>query len=123
MSNSINFLSQGSPYWMAPEVILAPLKDGSTYSFPADIWALGITLIELAEGKVCYHGQNCYYLKRAQLLAISDRKYLLIEFSTFVLDLATTFPHGRYASNVSCKFFSLSYILYRRTSACSNYRR
>ncbi|EGD83328.1 STE/STE20/TAO protein kinase [Salpingoeca rosetta] len=39
----------GSPYWLAPEVILA--METGTYSYPADVWSLGITLIELAETK------------------------------------------------------------------------
>eukprot|EP00038_Savillea_parva_P029533 m.71721 g.71721 ORF g.71721 m.71721 type:complete len:657 (+) comp8733_c0_seq1:224-2194(+) len=36
----------GSPYWIAPEVVLA-MEDG-TYSYPADIWSLGITVIEMS---------------------------------------------------------------------------
>lgn len=35
----------GSPYWIAPEVIMA-MEDGS-YSYPADVWSLGITMYEM----------------------------------------------------------------------------
>uniref|UniRef100_A0A673KR43 non-specific serine/threonine protein kinase n=1 Tax=Sinocyclocheilus rhinocerous TaxID=307959 RepID=A0A673KR43_9TELE len=40
----------GTPYWMAPEVIACDDSPDSTYDYRSDVWSLGITALEMAEG-------------------------------------------------------------------------
>ncbi|XP_055637431.1 neither inactivation nor afterpotential protein C [Toxorhynchites rutilus septentrionalis] len=40
----------GSPCWMAPEVITSSKNDDEAYDNRSDVWALGITAIELGDG-------------------------------------------------------------------------
>ncbi|XP_063065952.1 serine/threonine-protein kinase 10 isoform X4 [Engraulis encrasicolus] len=48
----------GTPYWMAPEVIYCETSKDNPYSTKADIWSLGITLIEAAEMEPPHHSLN-----------------------------------------------------------------
>ncbi|KHJ41078.1 kinase domain protein [Trichuris suis] len=45
----------GTPYWMAPEVMVCETFKEQPYGSKCDIWSLGITLIELAEMEPPYH--------------------------------------------------------------------
>jgi len=44
----LRYTTIGTPYWMAPEMFYSKAKDG--YNEKIDIWALGITCMELAKG-------------------------------------------------------------------------
>ncbi|KAJ8261095.1 hypothetical protein COCON_G00168180 [Conger conger] len=48
----------GTPYWMAPEVIQCDTCKDNPYSCKADIWSLGITLLEAAEMEPPHHNLN-----------------------------------------------------------------
>ncbi|KAG9335498.1 hypothetical protein JZ751_004628 [Albula glossodonta] len=48
----------GTPYWMAPEVIQCETSKDNPYSCKADIWSLGITLLEAAEMEPPHHSLN-----------------------------------------------------------------
>lgn len=41
----------GSPSWMAPEIVASSKSEKNGYDNRSDVWALGITAIELADGK------------------------------------------------------------------------
>lgn len=40
----------GTPYWMGPEVIVCDENPDATYDNRSDLWSVGITAIEMAEG-------------------------------------------------------------------------
>eukprot|EP00117_Sycon_ciliatum_P009942 scpid22636/ scgid12036/ Serine/threonine-protein kinase 10 len=45
----------GTPFWMAPEVVVCETNKDLPYDYRADIWSAGITLIELADMQPPYH--------------------------------------------------------------------
>jgi serine/threonine protein kinase len=48
----------GTPYWMAPEVVICENNQDKPYTYSADIWSLGITMIEFAETSPPWHDMH-----------------------------------------------------------------
>uniref|UniRef100_UPI00398F6D83 STE20-like serine/threonine-protein kinase isoform X2 n=1 Tax=Pristiophorus japonicus TaxID=55135 RepID=UPI00398F6D83 len=48
----------GTPYWMAPEVVMCETSKDRPYDYKADIWSLGVTLIEMAQMEPPHHELN-----------------------------------------------------------------
>ncbi|XP_019618163.1 PREDICTED: serine/threonine-protein kinase TAO1-like isoform X2 [Branchiostoma belcheri] len=75
----------GTPYWMAPEVILA--MDEGQYDGKVDVWSLGITCIELAERKPPLFNMNAmsalYHIAQNDAPSLSSIEWSE-EFRNFV---------------------------------------
>lgn len=85
---------KGTPYWMAPEVILQ-----TGHSFSADIWSVGCTIIEMATGKPPWSQQ---FQEVAALFHIGTTKshppipdYLSLEAKNFLLKCLQKEPNLR----------------------------
>ncbi|KAF3457180.1 hypothetical protein FNV43_RR01837 [Rhamnella rubrinervis] len=89
---------KGTPYWMAPEVILQ-----TGHSFTADIWSVGCTVIEMATGKPPWSQQ---YQEVAALFHIGTTKshppipeHLSAEAKDFLLKCLQEEPNFRLAAS------------------------
>eukprot|EP00037_Helgoeca_nana_P008021 m.71860 g.71860 ORF g.71860 m.71860 type:complete len:854 (-) comp18673_c0_seq1:219-2780(-) len=48
----------GTPYWMAPEVVLCENSKDKPYDSKSDLWSFGVTMIEFAETSPPYHDMH-----------------------------------------------------------------
>jgi len=83
----------GSPYWLAPEVI------EENYNHKCDIWSLGITAIEMAEGEPPLHDQHLYRLIHLIRInpppTLTEKDKWSPEFNDFVYQCLTRDPEQR----------------------------
>ena len=88
----------GSPLWMAPEVL-----GEAGYELPADIWSLGITAIEMAEGKPPLHELHpikaIFAIPNQDPPRLADPEQWSKEFIDFVADCLQKEPSKRPTAN------------------------
>lgn len=101
----------GTPYWMAPEVILA--MDEGQYDGKVDVWSLGITCIELAERKPPYFNMNAmsalYHIAQNDTPSLSASSDWTDVFKHFVESCLQKSPSDRPAAQklLSHQFINL----------------
>ncbi|XP_065644866.1 serine/threonine-protein kinase mig-15 isoform X2 [Hydra vulgaris] len=78
----------GTPYWMAPEVIVCDEQPDATYDNRCDMWSIGITAIEMAESQppLCdMHPMRALFLiPRSEPPRLKSRKLWTKKFREFV---------------------------------------
>eukprot|EP01119_Soliformovum_irregulare_P015600 TRINITY_DN4412_c0_g1_i1.p1 TRINITY_DN4412_c0_g1~~TRINITY_DN4412_c0_g1_i1.p1 ORF type:complete len:258 (-),score=85.22 TRINITY_DN4412_c0_g1_i1:123-896(-) len=86
----------GTPYWMAPEIIL---KD--EYGIAVDIWSLGIMIMEMAEGEPPYirlpQGKALFLISTQGAPALKKKTWSE-EFKHFLGEMLVMDPKGRTTS-------------------------
>ncbi|XP_035037582.1 serine/threonine-protein kinase TAO2 isoform X2 [Hippoglossus stenolepis] len=91
----------GTPYWMAPEVILA--MDEGQYDGKVDVWSLGITAVELAERKPPLFNMNAmsalYHIAQNES-PILQSNHWSDSFRNFVDSCLQKIPQDRPTSDV-----------------------
>ena len=107
----------GTPCWIAPEVLV----EEQGYDFKADIWSLGITAIELAEGKAPYSGLSSMKIIKTIISSdpprLKDESKWSKQFKEFICDCLVKEPSKRLSATELlekyAKFFA---------KACTNER-
>ncbi|XP_069657232.1 STE20-like serine/threonine-protein kinase isoform X2 [Haliaeetus albicilla] len=93
----------GTPYWMAPEVVQCETSKESPYGYKADIWSLGITLIEMAEMEPPYHELNplrvLLKIAKSQPPSLRHPKRWSEDFKDFLRKTLEKSPEARWSAS------------------------
>ncbi|XP_066277844.1 serine/threonine-protein kinase 10-like isoform X1 [Branchiostoma lanceolatum] len=89
----------GTPYWMAPEVVLCETVKDTPYDCKADIWSLGITLIEFAQMEPPNHEMHpmrvLIKISKSEPPQLEDPGRWSREFADFLRQCLQKIPEGR----------------------------
>uniref|UniRef100_A0A672GKC6 non-specific serine/threonine protein kinase n=1 Tax=Salarias fasciatus TaxID=181472 RepID=A0A672GKC6_SALFA len=89
----------GTPYWMAPEVVMCETMKDAPYDYKADIWSLGITLIELAQIEPPHHELNpmrvLLKIAKSEPPTLEQQHKWSLEFKDFLKKVLDKNPESR----------------------------
>jgi len=89
----------GTPYWMAPEVVITETMRDELYDCKADVWSLGITLIEFAEMQPPNHEMHpmrvLFKITKAEPAKLAYRKRWSADFHNFIEKCLQKDPNAR----------------------------
>ncbi|XP_009470509.1 PREDICTED: serine/threonine-protein kinase 10 [Nipponia nippon] len=85
----------GTPYWMAPEVVMCETMKDTPYDYKADIWSLGITLIEMAQIEPPHHELNPMRIAKSPPPTLSCPSKWSLEFRDFLKTALDKNPETR----------------------------
>lgn len=89
----------GTPYWMAPEVVITETMRDEYYDSKSDVWSLGITLIELAEMQPPNHEMHpmrvLFKITKADPPALANKRKWSKDFHDFVNICLNKDPNAR----------------------------
>uniref|UniRef100_A0AC35U8C4 Protein kinase domain-containing protein n=1 Tax=Rhabditophanes sp. KR3021 TaxID=114890 RepID=A0AC35U8C4_9BILA len=93
----------GTPYWMAPEVMMCETFKDTPYTTMADIWSLGITCIELAQMDPPYYKMSpmrvVLKVQKSEPPTLEEPDKWTTTFNDFLLHCLQKFPSNRSTAN------------------------
>jgi len=93
----------GTPYWMAPEVMVCETLKDQPYDCMADIWSLGITLIEMAQMNPPHHQISPFRviikIQKSAPPTLDQPKKWSIYFNDFIAKCLIKNPNERYPAS------------------------
>ena len=89
VDSKVKTRDQGCPAYMSPERIDPPDQDNPSYDIRADVWSLGITLVELAYCKYPYNHTSVQFMLMTEIInepapRLDPKDQFSPEFTDFV---------------------------------------